>query len=372
MSDRGASNPLDRLRAALSPAARNAEAYVQQDKIRTIHYGIGAIGADVVRSILNSPEIEIVGAIDAGPSKAGKDLGEAAGIGHTLGIPVSFEAEPLLKEVYADVVVHCTGSSLTEVYPQLMSIVSAEKSVVSSCEELSFPWVRYPDISAKIDRRARETGVRVLGTGVNPGFVMDILPLVMMTVCQQVKSVRVQRVVDVATRRIQLQRKAGLGLSVAGFQQGASAGVVGHVGLRESVLMIADTLGWRLDDVAETLEPVIARERRKTEYFSVERGYAVGLRQAACGLVSGQEVIRLDLEMSLGAKNPRDVIEIDARPPVHLTIPGGIHGDVATASIIANCLPAIARSRMVGLLSMRDLPVLPYFRPRPQPREDGA
>lgn len=134
--------------------------------------------------------------------------------------------------------------------------------------------------------------------------------------------------------------------------------------------MVADTLGWRLDDVSETLEPVIAQERRRTEYFSVERGYALGLRQSACGLVSGQEIIRLDLEMSLGAKDPRDVIEIDGRPPVHLTIQGGIQGDVATAAIIANCVPAIARSRMVGLLSMRDLPVLPYFRPRPQPRED--
>ncbi len=371
MSDNADSSPLDRLRAALSPAPKNVEAYVQQDKIRTIHYGIGAIGAEVVRTILNSPEIEIVGAIDAGAAKAGKDLGEAAGIGHTLGIPVSYEPEPLLKDVYADVVVHCTGSSLLEVYPQLMSIVSAEKSVVSSCEELSFPWVRYPDISAKLDRRARDTGVRVLGTGVNPGFVMDILPLVLMTVCQQVKSVRVQRVVDVATRRIQLQRKAGVSMSVAGFQQGASSGVVGHAGLRESVLMIADTLGWRLDDVAETLEPVIAKDRHRTEYFAVERGYASGLRQSAAGIVSGQEVIRLDLEMSLGAKNPRDVIDIDARPPVHATIPGGIHGDIATASIMANCVPAIARSRMVGLLSMRDLPVIPYFRPRPQPREDN-
>jgi 4-hydroxy-tetrahydrodipicolinate reductase len=370
MIDKEASNPLDRLRAALSPAPRNLEAYVQQDKIRTIHYGIGAIGADVVRCVLNSADIEIVGAIDAGPSKVGKDLGEAIGIGHNLGIRVHYEAEPLLKEVYADVVVHCTGSSLTEVYPQLMSIVSSEKSVVSSCEELSFPWLRYPDIAAKIDHHARETGVRVLGTGVNPGFAMDVLPLVMMTACQQVKSVKIRRVVDLATRRIQLQRKAGVGLSVAGFQQGASGGGVGHVGLRESVLMIADTLGWRLDDVSETLEPMIARERRKTEYFSVERGYVLGLRQSAGGLVSGQEVIRLDLEMSLGAKDPRDVIEIDGRPPVQVNIPGGIQGDVATASIIANCVPAIARSRMTGLLSMRDLPMLPYFRPRPQQREE--
>lgn len=355
-----------------APTPRDVEAYVHQEKIRTIHYGIGAIGAEVIRTVLNSPDIEIVGAIDAHPSKAGKDLGEAAGLGRTLGIPVHFEADALLKDLYADVVVHTTGSSLTEVYPQLMSCIAAEKSVVSSCEELSFPWVRYAEISQRLDRRARETGVRVLGAGVNPGFVMDLLPLMVATVCRDVRSVRVERVVDTATRRIQLQRKTGAGLSVKGFQQGAGGGGIGHIGLRESVFMIADTLGWRLDDVAESIEPVVAKDRLKTEYFSVDRGYVVGLKQTARGLMSGREAVRLDLEMALGVNDPHDSIEIEGKPPLKLVIPGGVAGDVATASIMANCVPAIARSRAVGLLTMRDLPVVPYYRQRPQPREDFA
>lgn len=361
-------DPNERL-SKLAATFRDLEAYVHEDKIRTIHYGIGAIGAEVVRSLLNSPEIEIVGAIDASPAKAGKDLGDAAGIGHAVGVPVSFEPESLLKDVYADVVVHCTGSSLSEVYPQIMSMVSAEKSVVSSCEELAFPWIRYPEISQKLDRRAKETGVRVLGTGVNPGFVMDLLPLMVATASRHVKTVRVTRVVDVTTRRIQLQRKAGVGLSVLGFQQAAGAGAVGHVGLRESVMMIADTLGWRLDELAETLEPVVAQERRKTEYFSVDKGYALGLRQSARGVVSGKEVLRLDLEMSLDAPDAHDSIEIEGQPPIKIMIPGGIHGDIATASIIANCVPAMARSRLTGLLSMRDLPLLPYYRPKTNGRD---
>ena len=276
----------------------------------------------------------------------------------------------MLKDVYADVVVHSTSSALTTVYPQLMSIVSAEKSVISSCEELAFPWVRYPEISSKLDRRARETGVRVLGTGVNPGFVMDFLPLVLATASQQVRSIRVERVVDVGTRRMNLQRKVGVGLSVEGFQRGANDGAIGHVGLRESLLMIADTMGWRLDDVAETLEPLIAQGRHKTEYFSVERGYVRGLRQSVRGVSAGRAVVRLDLEMSLGADDPRDVIRIDGTPPVEVRVPGGIEGDQATSAIVTNCIPAVSRSRAVGLLSMRDLPVVPYLRPRPQPREE--
>ncbi len=344
----------------------NVEPYVTQERIRTIHYGIGAIGAEVVRLCLERPEIEIVGAIDTHPSKAGADLGEAAGASRSLGISVAYEAEPLLKDVYADVVIHTTGSSLTSVYPQLLSIVSSEKSIVSSCEELAFPWVRYPEISRKLDRRARETGVRLLGTGVNPGFVMDFLPLVLATACQQVRAIHVERVVDAASRRMQLQRKVGVGLSVEGFQRGANDGTIGHMGLRESVFMIADSLGWRLDDVAETIEAVVARKRNRTEYFSVESGYVRGLRQSARGTSAGREVVRLDWETSVGAKDPRDVIHIDAEPPLEVRLPGSLQGDRATAAIMTSCIPSVARSRAVGLLTMRDMPALPYLRPRPR------
>jgi len=348
----------------------NVEPYVTQERIRTIHFGIGAIGAEVVRLCLDRPEIEIVGAIDTHPSKAGADLGEAAGANRTLGITVAYDAEPLLKDVYADVVIHTTGSSLTSVYPQLLSIVSSEKSIVSSCEELAFPWVRYPEISGKLDRRARETGVRVLGTGVNPGFVMDFLPLVLATACQKVRAIQVERVVDAASRRMQLQRKVGVGLSVEGFRHGVDDGTIGHMGLRESVFMIADSIGWRLDDVAETIKPVIARGRYTTEYFSVERGYVRGLQQSARGVSAGREVVRLDWETSVGAKDPRDVIRIDSEPPVEVRVPGSIQGDRATAAIMTSCIPAVAHSHAVGLLTMRDMPALPYLRPRLQRREE--
>jgi 4-hydroxy-tetrahydrodipicolinate reductase len=342
----------------------NVERFLEQDRIRVVHFGVGAIGARAVRACLSNPDIEVVGAIDAHPSKQGRDLGEVTGVGHSLGIPIQYDAEGLLRDVYADVIVHSTGSSLTEIYPQLMAIIAAEKSVVSTCEELFFPWARYPDIAAKIDRRAKDAGVRVLGTGVNPGFVMDTLPLVMLNAVHTLRAITIERVVDLKTRRIQLQRKAGVGLSAAGFKQGASDGAIGHVGLRESLHMIADTLFWRLEDVVETIEPVLSRDRLKTEIFSIDKGYAIGLKQTARGISNGQEVIRLDLEMSLGAKDPHDGVTIDGDPPLRLTIPGGIQGDEATAALVANCVPAVARSRHTGLIAMRDLPMLPYYRSR--------
>jgi 4-hydroxy-tetrahydrodipicolinate reductase len=205
---------------------------------------------------------------------------------------------------------------------------------------------------------------------VNPGFVMDTLPLLLATACQQVRSVRVTRVVDVGARRMQLQAKVGVGLSVKGFREGADSGTIGHVGLRESAYMIADTLGWHLDDVAETLEPVIARRKMETEYRQVQKGSVAGLHQTVRGLIAGREVVHLDLQMSLNPANPRDEITIDGRPPIKVSIPAGIQGDQATAAIMINCLPAIANSRSVGLMSMRDMNMVPYMRPRPRPREE--
>jgi 4-hydroxy-tetrahydrodipicolinate reductase len=354
------------------PRSWNVEAYVRQERVRTIHYGIGAIGTEVVRLALNRPDIEIVGAIDAHPGKAGKDLGEVVEAGRNLGITVSYDPEPILSDVYADVVLHATASNLTAVYQQILQMVAAEKSVISSSEELAFPWVRYPEIVRKLERRARETGVRILGTGVNPGFVMDTLPLVLATACQEVRSIRVTRVVDVAQRRPQLQAKVGVGLSPQAFQREANEGSVGHVGLRESLFMVVNTLGWRLDDIAESMEPVLTKERVKTESTLVEKGYVSGLRQTVRALVAGREVVQLELEMSLGAPDPRDEVVMEGKPPLHLSIPGGIQGDMATAAIMVNCVPAITRSRAVGLLSMRDMPLVPYLRPRPEPKEELA
>ncbi len=343
---------------------------MRQARVRTIHYGIGAIGVELVRLALNRPEIEVVGAIDAHPEKAGKDLGEVVGLRRSLGIQVHSDPSRVLRETDADVVIHATGSRLPAVYAQILEIVSAGKSVISSCEELSFPWHRYPDIAQEIDRQAREAGVRVLGSGVNPGFVMDALPLAVATACQELQAVRMARIVDVAQRRRQLQVKTGVGLSVESFHHGVRNGDIGHIGLLESACMVADALGWPLDDLVETIEPVVAGERRETEGIVLEEGQVAGVRQVACVLRGGREVVRLELEMSMGVRNPRDEISIEGRPPISITVHGGVQGDLATAAIMVNCVPALASSRAEGLLSMREMPMVPYLRPRRQLDEE--
>ncbi len=327
-------------------------------RIRAIHYGVGSIGAEVVRLVLEQPHIDSVSAID--PAKAGRDLGEVAGLDRRLGSTIAYDPEQVLSGVDADVVLHTGVPGLTAAYPQIAQAVAAGKNVISDCAELVFPWLRHPDISQRLDRLARESGVAVLGTGANLGFVMATLPLLLATACHQISAVRVTRVADVAPRALELRDTVGLGLSPEGFRQLLGSRGTGLPGLRESLLMIAHTLSWPLDDISETVEPVLARNRLRTDYYVVGKGYVQGLRHVVSGVMAGRQVLRLGLELSLSPENPRDEIDIDGKPPIKLSIPGGLPGQLSTAAIMINCIPAVVRNEVSGLLSMRDLPVAPY------------
>ena len=334
-----------------------------QEKFRTIHYGIGAVGSEVLKVALQRQDIQVVGAIDTHPAKAGRELGEVLGIGRSLGITVSYDAESVLRGASADVVVQATTSHLVAAYPQLVQAAASENNVISTCEELAYPWTGQSELARKLDARAKEAGVTVLGTGVNPGFVMDVLPLVLTSACQEVRSIAVTRVVDVSMRRLQLQIKMGTGLSLTEFRHRASDGSIGHVGLKESLFMIAETMGWQLDEVKESIEPIVAERRWETDAFIAEKGRVAGMRQTAVAIAGGREAIRLDLHMSLGAEQPRDSVVIDGKPPIDLTIAGGIQGDQATAAIMVNLIPAVMKARP-GLLTMRDLPLIPWWSAR--------
>lgn len=329
--------------------------------LRVIQYGIGPIGAEIARIAAAREGIAIVGAVDIDPVKVGRDLGDVIGLGRSLGVTVTDDAGRLFAETEADVVLHTTGSYLDRVLPQLEPAIAARLNVVSTCEELAYPAAQHPELAASLDRRCKERGVTVLGTGVNPGFVMDTLALVMSGVCQQVTAVRCQRVVDAAGRRRPLQAKIGSGLTRDEFQQLVERKEVRHVGLYESVVMIAEGLGWTLDEVAESTEPMIAEERIVTDYFDVAPGRVTGVNQVGRGLVGGEEVITLSLQMYLGAKEPRDAIQIAGTPNVDLVLRGGTHGDRATTALVVNTARRVVEAPP-GIITMKDLPPACWYR----------
>lgn len=330
-------------------------------KIRVVQYGIGPIGMAIVRLLREKSSIEIAGAIDRDPAKAGRDLGELAGAPDApWGITVSAR-HPQVLDGRVDVVVHTTSSDLTKVESELMACISAGACVVSTCEELSFPFRKHPELSQRLDAAAKDEGVALVGTGVNPGFVMDKLVLVLSAAAQRVDHAKAVRIVDASKRRLPLQKKIGAGMTPEEFRAQVSAGIIKHHGLPESVAMVADGLGFELDDISEIIEPVIAAEPVKTPFLEVAAGQVAGVHQIARGTHRGAEKVHLELQMYVGAKQPGDTIELRGEPALSLTIPGGTHGDLATAAIAVNAIPTILAAP-AGLRTVRDLPMV-YFPP---------
>lgn len=325
-------------------------------KIRVVQFGVGPIGASILRLMRQKHSLEIVGAIDKDPAKAGRDIGEVAGAKDApWGIAVSASAASVLAKP-VDIVLHTTSSYLPDVMDELLECISAGCCIVSTCEELSYPFRKHPELAAQLDAAAKEEGVALVGTGVNPGFVMDKLVLVLSAVAQRVDFARATRVVDASQRRLPLQKKIGAGLTPEEFRAQVAAGVIKHHGLPESIAMVADGLGFALDEITETIEPVIATETVKTEFLQVAPGQVAGVHQIARGIWEGEDKIFMELQMYVGAKQPHDTVELRGEPNLTMTIPGGTHGDIATAAVAVNAIPAILAAP-AGLRTMRDLAV---------------
>ncbi len=326
-------------------------------KAKVVQFGCGPIGCSVVRYAWQRPDIELVGAIDIDESLVGRDLGEVAGLDNELGVKISADADAVLTQAKPDVVFLTTSSSLKVVYPQVERCVAAGANVVSTCEEMSYPYGKDPRLSAEIDKLAKANNVTVLATGVNPGFVMDAWPLFMCGVCQQVERVKAVRVQDASSRRGPFQKKIGAGCTLEEFKKRVADGALKHVGLPESIAMIASGLGWKLDEIIESIEPVVARAVMKTDFVTVEPGQAAGVRQVGRGIHGGEELVTLEFEAYVGAPESYDAVYITGTPNVEVVIKGGTHGDIATAAIVVNSVRRVIDAPP-GLVTVKDLPIV--------------
>ena len=328
--------------------------------IRVLHYGLGPIGAAVVKQVAERRGFKIVGAVDIDPAKAGRDLGEVAGVGRALRVKVSDDARKTIKSTKPDVVVLCTLSSLKRVLPQMEQILKLKVPIVSTTEELAYPTGANMKYAREIHALAKKAKVAVLGTGVNPGFTMDALPITLTGVCERVDSIRVDRIQDARVRRLPFQQKIGAGLTAEQFQKKVDDASVRHVGLAESVSMIADAMGWKLERITDEIHPKIATSTVSSEFLAVDQGYVCGLVQDGIGYRNGKPIITLHMEAYLGAPESYDQVEIAGSPNIRSKIAGGVHGDVATASITVNSIPKILEVPP-GLHTMRDMPIPSFF-----------
>jgi 4-hydroxy-tetrahydrodipicolinate reductase len=328
--------------------------------ITVMHVGLGPIGVGVVRQVAARKGLSIVAAVDIDPAKIGRDLGDVCGLERPLRVKVTGDIARTIKSVKPDVAVLCTSSSLKKVLPEFEAVLKLKTPIVSTTEELAYPVRSNAAVAKRIDALAKRSRVAVLGTGVNPGFVMDALPIALTGVCERVSAIEVDRIQDARIRRLPFQQKIGAGLTREQFQAKVKDGSVRHVGLAESITMIADALGWKLDKVTDEIQPKIASVAVASDLLSVEAGRVSGLIQDGAGFRKGQPIIKLHMEAYLGAPESYDAVRIDGNPPLSMKIAGGVHGDVATASIVVNSIPKIIQAAP-GLRTMKDMALPSFF-----------
>lgn len=322
-------------------------------KIKIIVVGLGQIGIETCKLLLKKKSFELLAVVDIDPSKADKDLGELL-FNKKLGIKVHSNLNSALKEFEPEVTIITSKSRLNEIANDIFNCIEHHSSVISSCEELLFPFENNRQLADEIDAKAKEYFVHVLGTGVNPGFVMDSLPLFVTSVCSEVKSIKIVRVVDVSKRRKALQQKVGLGLTKSEFQKLVREKKIGHVGLLESAQFISHYLNLNIKNFYEKVEPYLADKKFKTKFFNIPKGSVIGMKHTVTDKKNASKVIELIFDMRADLDKSYDEIIVNGTPPINLRIEKGIFGDTATVAMMVNVIPNLLHARY-GLITMKDI-----------------
>jgi 4-hydroxy-tetrahydrodipicolinate reductase len=318
------------------------------------------MGSGIIRLVLAKPGLELVGACGRRRERAGQDIGHAIGLDRALGIPLSAEPGAMIDRGQPQIAIQATCSRLTDAREEIEALLRRSVSVISIAEEMAFPAAAAPAIAQALHRRALEHSVAVVGTGINPGFVLDLLVIVLTGVCADVRSITAKRVNDLSPYGPSVLRAQGVGLSPDEFRRRVAEGAVaGHIGFVQSAHMIATALGWEISRVEEHREPIVSRVRRETPFVTVKRGQVAGCLHTAVAYRAGEPVITLvhpqQIHPQLEGAKTGDTIEIAGTPSVRLAgspeIPGG-HGTVALA---VNMIPRVL-SAPPGLHTMADLP----------------
>lgn len=329
--------------------------------VKVIVWGLGAMGGGIAKLLCEKKGIKIVGAIAGRPEKSGKDLGEIIGLEKNTGVIVSCDYEHIIKNTEADIVMLCTDSFIKKVFPQIKLIAESHKNCITIAEEMSYPASADAEYSKMIEKLALENGVTILGTGVNPGFVLDTLILTLTGACRRVDSIKASRINDLSPFGTTVMKTQGVGTTPDEFERGIKNGtIVGHIGFRQSIPMIADALGIEIDEVVETREPIISKTSRETPYVKVEPGMVAGCKHTGCGMKDGKAIITLihPQQIKPGTEDVEtgDYINISGDPDINMCIKPEIPGGIGTIAVAVNMIPQVLNSKP-GLVTMNELPL---------------
>lgn len=335
--------------------------YVMHDFVRVLVLGTGQMGSGIARLVLDKQGLELVGAYGRRSGRAGMDLGRAIGLERDLGLPISNDLATVIRQTRPEIAIQATCSRIADASDELETLVNNGVHVISIAEQLVYPACSSPAFAWELHRMAVTQGVAVVGTGINPGFVLDLLIIALTGVCADVQSITARRVNDLSPYGPSVLAAQGVGLSPAAFNQGLAEGTVaGHYGFAESIHLIAAALGWQITHVEETREPIIARVRRVTPFVSVEPGQVAGCKHTAVAYRADKPVITLmhpqQVHPHLEGVETEDAIEIIGTPLIRLAGSPEIPGGQGTVALAVNMIPRILNAAP-GLHTMADLPV---------------
>jgi len=327
---------------------------------KVIQFGFGSLGKSIAKAIIERENLHLIGLIDIDPKFIGMTVEDALSLTYNTQTKIYRDLDSFFKEVKddVDVSVIATSSSLESVEPTIIESMNSGMNVISICEELSFPFKRHPELSMKIDEAAKKLNKTVLGTGINPGYLMDLLPIVLTAPCQSVNTITVTRHMNSSHRRFSFQKKIGTGMTQSEFRKNIEEGhITGHVGLVESMRLIDSALNLGLDHFEELPPEAMVAENDITNTFTtIKKGNVLGLKSTGLGKRNGKTIIKLDFLAYAEAEPQYDEILIEGSSKIHQRIEGGVQGDHSTIAMILNLIPIIM-SAGPGLVTMKDIPV---------------
>ena len=331
--------------------------------VRVALWGLGAMGSGIAKLLLDRKGVEIVGACDSAPDKRGHSLFEVLGVeqGDRPEAMVTGDIGELLNRSPIDCCVIATNSFVKDVFPKIMLVLNHSINVVTIAEEMSWPWAQHPDLARQMDEKARQKGVTVLGTGINPGMMMDLLAVFLSGCMTQVSHVRCERVNSLSPFGAAVMHEQGIGITKAAFDKGVKDGTLaGHVGFAESAGMIDAALGLGIDGFEQQMLPIVTEVDRRSPHGFAAKGHIAGVNMTAQATAKGEEKISLlhpqQIEPQLAGVDTGDYVALQGSPPVSMAIKPEVDGGVGTIAMACNMLPFVVAARP-GLKSMLDLPV---------------
>ncbi|MFZ1614353.1 MAG: 2,4-diaminopentanoate dehydrogenase [Holophaga sp.] len=337
---------------------------MKKKNVKVAIWGFGAMGSGMAEVLLRKKGVDVVGVCDIHPDRMGKSMFEVLGVpkGDRKDVVIKGDITKVIKKESADVVLLCTDSFTAKTFDKIKLIVELGINVVSTAEEMSYPKAQEPKLAAKIDKLAKANGVSVLGTGINPGLMMDLLAILMTGACTDVEYVKCERVNSLSPFGPAVMEEQGVGITLDEFnKQSASGHLAGHVGFNESVNMICDAIGWKLDKpVEQTMAPIVSKVHRKTKYAEVLPGNVAGCTMKGYGYVDNKLAVEMihpqQIEPELEGTDTGDYVVIKGTPNVNLSNKPEIPGGIGTIAMCINMIPHVINARP-GLHTMIDLPV---------------